>query len=187
MGSGASTNNSKAVVSAPFYSESDKEDDPFYNDDNSPKYKSTYPHRSSISYPPNRTLQSPKAIKANPERVKPTINPISAAPTQKTSVSRESDIFESVSRGDMDELAALLESQPSLLWATTSTDLNYYISNRDNIMETFHHVNLLHLAAEKGEHEAAKLLLDKGIKVDDVCERKGKFTDQSITNRDNLQ
>ena len=45
----------------------------------------------------------------------------------KTNISRQSDIFEAASKGDVDGLTALLASNPALLWATTTADLNYYM------------------------------------------------------------
>jgi ankyrin repeat protein len=47
-------------------------------------------------------------------------------------------------------------------------------AERNNVLETFHQVTLLHVAAERGNDEVVKLLLSKNHPVDDVCERKGR-------------
>jgi hypothetical protein len=45
----------------------------------------------------------------------------------KTNISRQSDVFEAASKGDVEVLTALILSNPSLLWATTTSDLNYHM------------------------------------------------------------
>jgi hypothetical protein len=135
MGSGASKNSPRAAQIA-------HQNDNVRIEQNAPSKKSEplpiVQKEPRSSNPPLKPVRTSGSMEGITSLLAADIIPAKQTSSEpKTNVAKESKVYEAARLGNVEQLTNLLNSNPSLLYVTTSMDLNYHDGHKNNVKENF--------------------------------------------------